>query len=195
MACPLSAVTDSPQIPDSISASELSALLNGGSQLPLSSVLPSLNFGGLVGGVCDLQFAINQLICSSNGVNIVQVLCAAIHLVNELDSSMLAQLHNLEQRLPPYDQADEQDAQLLKRYIGQNRRGLQGSLMHLESVMTVLMPTFAQERVSLLRQRGQVNGDLPTFRSRLLISDELLSDLEIARQAVTDYLHHDEDPS
>lgn len=186
-----SAVTDSPQIPDAISASALGALLSGRQRLPLSTVIPSLNFGGAIGGSCDLQFAINQLICASSGVNLVQILCAAIHLVTEMDSSLLHQLQAIERGDAPYDQASETERQILQRYISQNRRGLQGSLLHLESVMTVLMPTFAYERIQWLRQHHGLIGDLPSFRSQLLISDELLRDLELERQVVTDYLHHD----
>lgn len=171
--------------------SELGALLSGRHRLPVSPVIPSLNFGGDVGGSCDLQFVINQLISASSGVNLVQVLCAAIHLVNEMDQNLLQQLQAIEQGDAPYDSASDTERQILQRYVVQNRRGLQGSLLHLESVMAVLMPTFAHERIQWLRQHNLLDSDLPTFRSRLLISDELLRDLELERQVVSDYLHHD----
>jgi hypothetical protein len=181
-------VTDQPEIPDSISSSELSALLGGRNKLPLSTIIPSLDFGGAHGGACDLQFAINQMIVASGGVNIVQVLCAAMHLIQELDCSFEGQLENLRLQREPYDKATDEERFMMERYITQNRRGLHNSMLHLESVIAVLMPPFANERISHLRKLGGIQRSVREFRSQLLISDELLRDLEIDRDAVTDYL-------
>lgn len=182
-------MTTPPEIPDSISASELSALLSGRRALPMSSVIPSLNFGGASGGACDLQFAVNQLICASGGTNVVQVLCAAIHLLTELDATLAEQQRNVAERREPFAAASSDERQVLERYLTQNRRGLHSGLLHLESVMAMLMPAFAHERITWLKRHGQLSSDLAEFRSRLLISDELLADLELEREAVSAYLH------
>lgn len=181
-------MTDKPEIPDSISASELSALLSGGDKLPLSTVIPCLDFGGSTGGACDLQFAINQMICASGGVNIVQVLTAAMHLIVELDCTFANQLDNIRLQYAPYDKASDEERMVMTRYISQNRRGLQNSMLHLESVMAMLVPAFAHERIDLLKQKYGHFENIKKFRSHLLISDELLMDLEIDRDAVTEYL-------
>lgn len=182
-------MTTPPEIPDSISASELAALLSGRRALPISRLIPSLSFGGATGGACDLQFAINQLVCASNGTNIVQVLCAAIHLITELDATLADQQQGLADGSEPFAQASTEERLTLERYLAQNRRGLQSSLLHLESVMAMLMPAFTYERVALLKRQGRLSPDLAHFRSQLLISDELLTDLELERDVVSAYIN------
>lgn len=182
-------MTDRPQIPDSISAAQLSALLSGRNALPISPHIPSLSFGGETGGACDLQFVVSQLIYASGGVNVVQVLCAAMHLLHELDESFAGQLHLLDLQHAPYDTASDDERAMVARYVQRNRRGLASSLLHLETVMASLMPPFASHRIAELRNSGTPPSDLSDLRSRLLISSELLEQLALSREAVTDFLN------
>lgn len=180
---------DSPKIPDSISFKELSNFLRDKPSLPLSTVIPELDLGGPIGGVCDLQFAIMQLIQrSAKGCNILQLLSAAIHLLTEVEFHFAEQINRVDAELPPFDKTSEED----RKEVITTLRGLILSLRTAnglnEELFTGLMHNFGIRRIQAIRD--QITGVITPeeFRSHLLISDELLDGLQLQRDPVTEYL-------
>lgn len=195
-------MTASPEIPDSISAEMLSTLLRSRNPLPLSEVVPALDFGGECGAPCDLQFSICQLIeRSTGGTNIIQMLVASMHLLTEVESHFERHLTSLAQEDEPYDQLSGADQQMLARLMREHTLLLKVSLKHLEEVLTqVGYPYYAQRAQELMQERSEQKRILlRDFRSQLLISDELLTSLGLERAAVTTYLdqitEHPNDPT
>lgn len=183
-------MTASPEIPDSISAEMLSTLLRGRNPLPLSEVVPALDFGGELGAPCDLQFSICQLIeRSTGGTNIIQMLVASMHLLTEVESHFERHLSSLAQEDEPYDQLSGAEQQVLARLMREHTLLLKASLKHLEEVLTqVGYPYYAQRAQDLIKDRFEQKRILMRdFRSQLLISDELLASLGLERAAVTTY--------
>ena len=186
-------MTATPEIPDSISPEMLDTLLRGRNPLPISQVVPGLDFGGELGAPCDLQFAICQLIeRSSNGTNIIQMLVAAMHLLTDVESHFEKHLNSLALEDEPYDQLPAADQQALGRLMREHTLGLKVAVKHLEDVLTqVGYPFYSQRAQALIDDRFKTKRVLMRdFRSHLLISDELLDSLEIERSAVTTYLDH-----
>jgi hypothetical protein len=184
-------VTATPEIPDSISPEMLDTLLRGRNPLPISQVVPALDFGGELGAPCDLQFAICQLIeRSSNGTNIIQMLVAAMHLLTDVESHFEKHLTSLALEDEPYDQLPAADQQVLGRVMRDHTLGLKVAVKHLEDVLTqVGYPYYSQRAQALIEDRFKAKRVLMRdFRSHLLISDELLDSLEVERTAVTTYL-------
>lgn len=184
-------MTTSPEIPDSVSPEMLSTLLRGRNPLPISEVVPALDFGGELGAPCDLQFSICQLIeRSSGGTNIIQMLVAAMHLLTEVESHFEHHLSSLAQEDEPYDQLPGPEQQALGRLMRDHTMLLKVSLKRLEDVLTqVGYPYYTQRAQTLTRDRFERKRILMRdFRSHLLISDGLLASLGIERAAVTTYL-------
>lgn len=195
-------MTASPEIPDSISSEMLSTLLRSRNPLPLSEVVPALDFGGECGAPCDLQFSICQLIeRSTGGTNIIQMLVASMHLLTEVESHFERHLTSLAQEDEPYDQLSGADQQMLARLMREHTLLLKVSLKQLEEVLTqVGYPYYAQRAQELMKDRSEQKRILlRDFRSQLLISDELLASLGLERAAVTTYLDqitdHPNDPT
>jgi hypothetical protein len=186
-------VTATPEIPDSISPEMLDTLLRGRNPLPISQVVPALDFGGELGAPCDLQFAICQLIeRSANGTNIIQMLVAAMHLLTDVESHFEKHLNSLALEDEPYDQLPAADQQALGRVMRAHTMGLKVAVKHLEDVLTqVGYPFYSQRAQALIEDRFKAKRVLMRdFRSHLLISDELLDSLDVERSAVTTYLDH-----
>jgi hypothetical protein len=186
-------VTATPEIPDSISPEMLDTLLRGRNPLPISQVVPALDFGGELGAPCDLQFAICQLIeRSTNGTNIIQMLVAAMHLLTDVESHFEKHLNSLALEDEPYDQLPAADQQALGRVMRAHTMGLKVAVKHLEDVLTqVGYPFYSQRAQALIEDRFKAKRVLMRdFRSHLLISDELLDSLDVERSAVTTYLDH-----
>lgn len=186
-------MTDQPEIPSSVSTEMLDALLRNRNPLPASAVIPSLDLGGERGAPCDLQFSICQLIeRSANGTNIIQMLVAAMHLLVEVESHFDRHITYAMQEDPPYDDLPAVDQQSIARLLRQQLLALRVTLQQLEEVLTTVGYPYYQQRAAELVQ-GVFQGkktSLRDFRSHMLISDELLSSLELERQGVTDYLDH-----
>jgi hypothetical protein len=186
-------VTDQPEIPNSVSTEMLDALLRNRNPLPASTVIPSLDLGGERGAPCDLQFSICQLIeRSTNGTNVIQMLVAAMHLLVEVESHFERHVTYAMQEEPPYDDLPAADQQGIARLLRQQLLALRVTLQQLEEVLTTVGYPYYQQRAAELVQ-GVFQGkktNLREFRSHMLISDELLSSLELERQGVTDYLDH-----
>ena len=184
-------MTSSPEIPDSISSEMLNSLLRGRNPLPISEVVPALDFGGELGAPCDLQFSICQLIeRSTGGTNIIQMLVAAMHLLTEVEAHFERHMNSLALEDEPYNTLSAPEQQTLARVMREHTLLLKVSLKHLEEVLTqVGYPYYAQRAQELINDRFQQKRVLMRdFRSQLLISDELLASLGIERSAVTTYL-------
>lgn len=185
----MSAPDLNPEIPDAISFSELSNYLSDKPHMPVSPVIPELNLGGPDGGICDLQFAIMQLIQrSDNGCNVLQLLSAAIHLMLEVELHFSEQIRRAEAELPPFDDAGEAERLDVARVLRGLTMSLKASSGLTEDLFSALMANFGSKRVQFVRDR--ITG-VPTpseFRSHLLISDELISGLQLDRASVTRYL-------
>jgi hypothetical protein len=181
----------SSDIPDTISAEALSSLLRGRNPMPLSDVIPALDFGGENGAPCDLQFAICQLIeRSEHGINIIQMLVSAMHLLSEVESHFERHMESLAREHAPYDQLTAGEQQTLARVMREHLMYLKVSLKHLEDVLTpVGYPYYAMRSKELIAgPLADKQLDLREFRSYLLISDELIKSLGLERSALTTYL-------
>jgi hypothetical protein len=169
----------------------LNTLLRGRNAMPSSELIPALDFGGECGAPCDLQFAICQLIERSvGGTNIIQMMVASIHLLAEVDSHFERHTRSLELEDEPYDSLSGSQQQALARVFREHMLLLKSSLNQLEELLAKAgYPYYSQ------RAQGIINGPLGDkrvlmrdFRSRVLISDELLDSLQINRDDVTNYL-------
>ena len=181
----------SSDIPDTVSTEMLSSLLRGRNPMPLSEAIPALDFGGENGAPCDLQFAICQLIeRSEHGVNIIQMLVAAMHLLSEVESHFEKHADSLAREDAPYDQLSAGEQQTLARVMREHLMYLKVSLKHLEDVLTpVGYPYYAMRSKELIQgPLADKQLDLREFRSHLLISDELIKSLGLERSALTTYL-------
>lgn len=186
-------MTDTPEIPNSVSSEMLDALLRNRNPLPTSTAIPTLNLGGERGAPCDLQFAICQIIeRSTNGTNIIQMMVAAMHLLTEVEAHFDRHITYAMQEDPPYDDLPAVDQQGIARFLRQHLLSLRVSLQQLEEILTLIGYPYYEMRAKELTH-GVFQGkktNLREFRSHMLISDELLDSLQLQRQPVTDYLDH-----
>lgn len=180
-----------PEIPDSVSSDLLNSLLDKRYSLPPSDKIPVLNFGGYSGGPSDLQLVIGQLIeKSANGVNVTQMLVAALHLMHEVRLHLKQQLQDLHDGNETYAGIDKSMRRRAYSALRRDLMDLTEGLAHTNNAVAAFMEacmTVRADDISAQFAGGKV--DLPTFRSYLLISEELLSDLGIERSVVTDFLH------
>ena len=184
-------MTDSPEIPDSVSPEMLDGLLRNRNPLPTSDTIPSLDLGGETGAPCDLQFAMSQLISrSSRGTNIIQMLVASLYLAAEVEDHFSQQLQRLMQEDPPYADASAAEQQLIGSFLSNHLLSLRMGIQQLESLLAEVGYPYYQERArQLLTTTFKDKAvKLRDFRSHMMISDELLGSLQVDRAAVTDYL-------
>jgi hypothetical protein len=184
-------VSDS-SVPDSVSPEALRSFLSRGANLPESELVPELNLGGSMGAPCDLQFVISQVIArSSTGTNIVQMLCAGMHLLTEVEAHFEDQLERLALEEDPFEGLSGSEQKSCGVLLRRNLVALRTSLHALEELLSGLTMAFYQARAHDL-QHGALQDkrfSLEEFRSHMLISDELLASLQLERQAVTAYLN------
>jgi hypothetical protein len=187
-------VSHQPEIPDAVSAEALTSLLGQCRRAPISTVIPALDLGGTLGGACDLQFVITQIIHRScTGTNLVQMLVAACHLLTEVEGHLGDQLQRLQQQQPPYDQASAAEQRAVDCLLRSHRHCAQLALAQLEPLLQALSLSTYRERARQLQDgplAGQDRLPLEQLRSHLLISDELIASLQLERDAITTYLNH-----
>lgn len=182
-------------IPDAISSDSLRSLLEGHGSAPLSNRLPEINFGSTFGGPCDLQFVIATIIAkSTHGVNFIQVLMAAIHLLTEAEQHLAKRRDAIDQELGPELQQLPEAARLsINRSIDRHAELLHSSVISLEHVLEAYAAMSSQVRIDELKKSGAIKADqrigLDDLKSNLLFSQELLDSLEISRDAITQYLN------
>lgn len=179
-------------IPDAVSSDMLRSLLDR-TDAPLSKIIPELNFGQRFGGPCDLQFVVSSLIAkSSNGVNIVQLMMTALHLLTEIETQLKSQTQQMAAGEGGFEQLDNKERDVLIRVADRNHGFVRSAALSLEQVLDIFAPISSQLRIQELLKQGAITPDtrmpLPQMRSILLFSDEILASLEISREDITSYL-------
>lgn len=188
-------MSETPSIPDSVSPDLLRGLL--GKNLPESSTIPRLDFGGKYGAPCDLQFAISLLVAqSAEGVNIVQTMVAAMHLLSEAQIQLDERLETLKSGSDP-DLADAEPEvrQAVIKDIGENCAALNSAVVCLERVISGMAPYACHHRIRHLIDTGELAHGVSRrleLLSKMLISREVLDSLSLTRKQVTNYLENQE---
>ena len=184
-------MTDTPEIPDSVSPEMLDNLLRNCNPLPTSELIPALDLGGESGGPCDLQFAICQIIERSKlGASLLQRLVASMYLLAQIEDSFSARLEDLMLEHPPYDEMTGHEQQIAGNFLRSHLIALRVSLQQMEQLLAeISMPYYDMRAKTLIQEvfKGHPRS-LRDFRSHMLISSELLDSLQIERDAVTTYL-------
>ena len=179
-------------IPDAVSPDLLRSLLKQ-DDAPVSKLLPQLNFGDRFGGPCDLQFVVSTLIAkSTNGVNLVQLMMTALHLLSEIEAQLKSQHDQMAAGDGSFASLSADERDVLVRVADRNHGFVRSSVLSLEQTLDTFAPISSQLRIQELLKRGTVTPDtrmpLAELRSILLVSDEILDSLEISRDAMTAYL-------
>lgn len=180
-----------PEIPDKISAAALAALAGQRGGLPLSPVLPSLQFGDEDGGPCDLQLAVLLLIKGSyGGVNVVQELTLALHLLFRIQSTLSEHQQMASDGDGLFEDVDEHTRSLIGRDIRSFRKAVDFATSCISDVhATVTVPAIQRRAQALLGEHATfTEEELAKVRSQLLISDEILSGLQLDRTQITEFL-------
>lgn len=187
-------------IPDSISTESLRSLLSN-NEPPLSAVIPELSFGNQFGGPCDLQYVVSSLIVkSSHGVNMIQLMMSALHMLCEVDCRFKRQIESLQDKLTEeHDDLDDRSKQAMLRTAERSHIHLRSSLMALEQVLETFSPVAYQARINELVTTGELDPAQPIdenkFHSMLLFSSELINSLGISRESISAYLQSTESVS
>lgn len=179
-------------IPDAVSPDMLRSLLDRDGA-PVSKLLPELDFGQRFGGPCDLQYVVSTLIAkSTNGVNIVQLMMTALHLLTEIESQLKRQHAQMQAGEGGFAELDAKDRDILARVADRNHGFLRASVLSLEQTLDTFAPISSQLRIQELLKQGVITQDtrlpLAQLRSILLFSDEILNSLQICREEITSYL-------
>lgn len=176
-------MSDSPNaVPDGVSSQYLKQLLEQSRPfIPTSTALPVLPFGGESGGICDLALVVALLLTrSDNPSNPTQTLVMAM--------SMLAQL------------AAFYEEQLVEMEASGGQQGhIEATRLTLESLhaaQEVLAPVTALRiELSAMFRMGELMRkttfsllDPASRESRVLVSDEMLAELQLERPDVDKFL-------
>lgn len=176
-------------IPDSISHQALAALLAGDDRLPVSPVLPSLEFGSDAGAPCNLQIAILALIQQSrSGVNLCQLVTALLFLLYNAESAFQQWHQRAVDGDPPFDHDDLQDREATAVAMAELIGVVNAVAPILEDLNRALITPLVARRLEQLGKRPSDEEQQGDFYSRLLVSDELLDDLDLPRHGVTQFL-------
>lgn len=179
----------SDQIPNAVSSDMLRGLLSKGA--PESSVMPRIDFGGKCGGPCDFQFAISQMVARSiEGVNLVQIMVAALHLMTEVQIHMDEQLRLIENGDPKLEAMPEDVRKEVLREMRRQCAAINSCTTHMEAVLNALTPPACAIRLGELLRDGDLQpiSDRDTVYSHLLISKQVIDSLELDRDSITKYI-------
>jgi hypothetical protein len=179
-------------IPDAVSSDMLRSLLDR-DDAPLSALLPELNFGRRFGGPCDLQYVVSSLIAkSTNGVNLIQLMMTALHLLIEIESQLKRQHAQMAAGEGGFAELNTKERDTLARVADRNHGFIRSSVLALEQTLDTFAPISSQLRIQELLKQGVITQDtrlpIAQLRSILLLSDEILDSLGITREAITAYL-------
>ena len=176
-------------IPDSISHQALAALIANSDKLPASPVLPSLEFGADAGAPCNLQIAILALIQQSrSGVNLCQLVTALLFLLYNAESSFQQWHQRAVNGEPPFDHDDLQDREATAMAMAEFVAVAKAIAPALEDLNRALVGPLVARRIQQIGQRPEAEEQQGHFYSQLLVSDELLDDLSLTRDDVTQFL-------
>ena len=173
--------------PDSISPSQLRDLLGrAGIQLPVSDLIPKLNFKDSKldsGGICDLQYVVIQLIQNSeDGVEFIQLLTLALYMSELCFTAMEG---SIDEANALYDGADK--IHVIEELTGL-RDSFKDSLSELSMIHLKLMASATFERINRLRPSLGSAAGQKDFHSHLLLSDALLESLKQTRKEAGPFL-------
>lgn len=179
-------------IPDAVSPDMLRSLLDR-DDAPMSKLLPELDFGRRFGGPCDLQYVVSTLIAkSTHGVNLIQLMMTALHLLTEIESQLKRQYAQMQAGEGGFANLDAKEREILARVADRNHGFIRSSLLSLEQTLDTFAPISSQLRIQELVKKGAITQDtrlpLTQLRSILLFSDEILDSLQISREEITAYL-------
>jgi len=173
--------------PDSISPNQLRDLLGrAGIQLPVSDLIPKLNFKDSKldsGGICDLQYVVIQLIQNSeDGVEFIQLLTLALYMSELCFTAMEGSIDEANEL---YDGADKMH--VIKELTGL-RDSFKHSLSELSTIHLTLMASATFDRINRLRPSLGSAAGQKDFHSHLLLSDALLESLKQTRKDAEPFL-------
>lgn len=175
-------------IPDSVSSDQLRSLLNQNrsARMPLSDVIPTLEFGGgtgAEGGICDLQFVVMQIINqSASGINLMQEFTAAMYLLHSVGDSLQKHVHALAENAAEYGEFAANDKAAAIAALTQIRFSHESLIQHAEQLHTILAVSACQDRADNIRHELGSQATDHAIRSRLMLSDLLLRDLHLTRE-------------
>jgi hypothetical protein len=166
--------------PDSISPSQLRDLLGrAGIQLPVSDLIPALNFKDASvnsGGICDLQYVVIQLIQNSkDGVEFIQLLTLALYMSELCFTAMEGSISEADAL---YDGPDK--LQIIKELLTL-KNSFKRALDELSNVHLALMSSASMDRITRLRPLLGDDAGHRDYHSHLLISDSILESLKQTR--------------
>lgn len=150
-----------------------------GIQLPVSELIPKLNFKDASvnsGGICDLQYVVIQLIQNSkDGVEFIQLLTLALYMSELCYTAMEG---SIEEADALYDGPDK--VQILSELL-RLKQSFKRSLDELSNTHLALMSSASMDRITRLRPVLGSDAGHKEYHSHLLISDSLLESLKQTR--------------
>lgn len=179
------------EIPDSVSPEMLKNLLGNHKILPGSEQFPALDFGGKFGGPADLQYVMCLLIQqSSDGVNIAQMLFAALHLLAITQSHFESTVDRLDHDKPEMPTITDEEFEIIKSTMRAQAADIRDAIRAVDSVASLLGPALSAQRAQRIVEEVPHGSVMhrSEFFSRMLISDELLRSLGIDRAAISDFV-------
>lgn len=178
---------DDSGIPDSVSSDQLRSLLNQGraTRMPLSDVIPTLDFGGgtgVDGGICDLQFVVMQLINqSASGINLMQEFTAAMYLLHSVGDSLNKHMRSIAEDNTEFGVLPARDKALVISSLSQIQYAHESLIQIAEQLHAALALNACQDRADRIRDELGASATEQAMRSRLMLSDSLLNDLHLNR--------------
>lgn len=153
--------------------------------MPLSDVIPTLDFGGgtgVDGGICDLQFVVMQIINqSASGINLMQEFTAAMYLLHSVGDSLQKHLRSIAEDRTEFGTLSPQEKALVMSSLSQITYVHESLIRSAEQIHAALALNACQDRADRLRDELGSAATEDAMRSRLMLSDALLNDLHLTR--------------
>ena len=179
-------------IPDSINPEELQRrLLAAQSGVPWSSCFPEIDFGGIDGGACDLQLALNQLVCQSKGgVTPLQQLTAICFMLSEIINHFNEQLKLVISKEDPYDKIPDRMLTLMSSSMLSHKEVLSSALASLTGLTNAALMIHTRMKTERWRDQGQhpETMDSRQLASAVVIGDPYLRSISMERQVLEQVL-------
>jgi hypothetical protein len=174
--------TSSGSVPDGVSPQYLQQLLEQSRPfIPVSTAIPKLSFGGEAGGICDLALAVALLLTGTGSpCNPTQSLVMVI--------SMISQLIVFYEEAVAECEAKGMDSERIQT-MQDILDCLRSAVYALEPVTAMRIELSATFRLArLLRSAGFEQLDEAARESLVMVSDEVLAELNLSRGDVDKFL-------
>lgn len=185
-------------IPDSISRDQLRSLLGRSPEMPLSDVFPVLNLGcgeSTPGGMCDLQFAIMQIIQQSqSGTNLLQELTAALYLIHSVGECLARRSAEAADNTGPFASLDNRDQVIALEVLASYRMAHRAVIEMAEHLHISFMSSAAPEYIHNLRLQLGSQATDENLRSHLMLSECFLESVGLERASITEYINRFDRP-